>query len=121
MSKQCLGKAESLLAVGESSVLSHGKSKFILYRLSDGYFATSHQCTHLFKSLGNGVIASDSLVRCPLHRAEFDIRTGDVVKWACFPKGVVNVINAVRKEKSLESYPVSIVDDEVWVELPEST
>lgn len=117
MSKHKLGVASTLLAEGESSVLSIDKTKFMLYRLSDGYFATSHQCTHLFKSLGKAVIASDSIVRCPLHRAEFDIRSGEVVKWACFPKGIVDVMNAVRKEKALSSYPVSEIDGDIWIEL----
>lgn len=117
MSKHNLGSAETLLAEGESQVLSVNGVKFALYRLSDGYFATSHQCTHVFKSLAKGVIVSDANVRCPLHHAEFNIRTGEVEKWACFPKGIVNVINAVRKEKPLASYPVSIDAGDVWIEL----
>ncbi len=118
MDKYQLGSAKTLLVEGTAQVLSVNNTKFQLYRLSDGYFATSHQCTHLFKSLEKGVIVSDSSVRCPLHRAEFDIRSGAVVKWACFPKGVVNVINTVRKEKALESYPITLIDGEVWIELP---
>lgn len=118
MDKHNLGNAETLLAEGESQILSVDAVKFNLYRLSDGYFATAHQCTHLFNSLAKGLIVSDSIVRCPLHRAEFDIRSGKVVKWACFPKGIVNVLNAVRKEKALASYPVSVIEGDVWIELP---
>lgn len=98
---------EARLEQGQCEPIVLNDKKYLLYRLSDGLFVTSHQCTHLFKSLEKGVIVSDKTIRCPLHRAEFDIRTGEVDTWACFPKGIVNVINAVRTEKPLESLLVS--------------
>ncbi len=47
MDKYQLGSAKTLLVEGTAQVLSVNNTKFQLYRLSDGYFATSHQCTHL--------------------------------------------------------------------------
>ena len=90
-------------------------NKYLVYRLSDGYYATSHKCTHLFKSLEKGVIVSDKTIRCPLHRAEFDIRTGEVDQWACFPPGIVQVLNAVRSEKALDSYRITEKDGQYYL------
>ena len=104
---------------GDTELMTRADHKFLLYRLSDGFYATSHQCTHLFKSLKKGVIVSDKTIRCPLHHAEFDIRSGEVDTWACFPKGIVNVLNAVRSEKPLASYPITVDDDKVFIDLPE--
>ena len=87
---------------------------YLVYRLTDGFFATSHKCTHLFKSLARGVIVSDRVVRCPLHRAEFNIRTGEVEKWACFPPGI-QLLNAVRSEKALNSYRVEEKDGKLFL------
>ncbi len=90
-------------------------NKYLVYKLSDGYFATSAKCTHLFKSLEKGVIVSDKTIRCPLHRAEFDIRTGQVDQWACFPPGV-QLLNAVRPEKALQSYQVIHTDGKYFLQ-----
>lgn len=105
MSRHLLEGAATL-AQGESRLYRIDGGKYMVYRLSDGVYATSAKCTHLFKSLEKGEIVADKNIRCPLHRAEFDIRTGEVDIWACFPPGIVNVINAVRPEQNLGCYPV---------------
>jgi nitrite reductase/ring-hydroxylating ferredoxin subunit len=50
-----------------------------LFRLDDGYFATSNICTHQFAFLSEGYV-DKGCVECPLHQAFFDIRTGAVVE-----------------------------------------
>lgn len=96
----------SSLAQGQSRLYQLGGNKYLVYHLSDGFYATDAKCTHLFKSLANGVIVSDAYVRCPLHKAEFDIRTGEVKQWACFPPGI-QLMNALRREKVLNTYAIS--------------
>ena len=61
-----------------------------------------------------GKIVEDKCVQCPLHRARFDIRTGEVVEWANFPPGV-QLLNAVRKEKALKTWPVEVEGDQIFV------
>ena len=104
------------LPEGSSKLYEFAGEKYLLYRLSDGFFATSHKCTHLFKSLEQGVIVSDRTIRCPMHRAEFDIRSGQVEKWACFPPGV-QLLNAVRPEKALQSYSVLEKDGKYFLQV----
>ncbi len=55
-------------------------------------------------------------IRCPFHRAEFDIRTGDVHTWANFPPGI-QLLNAVRGEKALKTYRTVVEDGDVMVEV----
>jgi len=45
------------------------------------------------------------------------IRTGKVIEWACWPPGVVNAINLVRKEKPLRTFPVTVEGGQVFVEV----
>ena len=104
----------SSMAPNTSKLYEFEGNKYLVYRLSDGYYATSHKCTHLFKSLEKGVIVSDKNIRCPLHRAEFDIRTGQVDHWACFPPGV-QLLNAVRPEKALGCYRVTEKDGQYFL------
>ena len=89
----------------------------LVYHLPSGFFATQSKCSHTFAPLARGKIIDDCKVQCPLHRARFDIRTGEVVEWANFPPGI-QLLNAVRGEKALRTYKVSVKDGNVRVNLP---
>jgi len=75
-----------------------------LYRLNDGYYATEDTCSHAQASLAAGDIdLEDCTVECPYHGSLFDIRTGMVLSFpACKP---------------VKTYPVKVVEDEVYVEV----
>jgi len=103
------------LPVGSMRAFRAGDAKVVVYHLEEGFFATQGSCTHVFAPLARGSIVETCQVQCPFHRARFDIRTGEVIEWANFPPGV-QLLNAVRGEKALRTYPVSVVDGEVVVE-----
>jgi nitrite reductase/ring-hydroxylating ferredoxin subunit len=107
---------EDDLPVGGMKALRIEGTGVIVYRLDDGYYATQSSCTHMFAPLSRGKVVDGCQVQCPLHRARFDIRTGEVVEWANFPPGV-QLLNALRGEKALKTYPVSIVKGEVRIKL----
>ena len=104
------------LPVGTMKAVKAGDTKVVVYHLEDGYFATQHSCTHVFAPLGKGKIVETCQVQCPFHRARFDIRTGEVVEWACFPPGV-QLLNFVRGEKDLKTYPVTVENGKLLVEV----
>src|SRR5688572_27204652 len=99
MSKHLIGKSSDI-PVGKSLPLSVDDTNILVFHLSDGFFATQSNCTHLFMPLKKGKILDDCTLECPIHRAQFDIRTGEVSKWASFPPGI-QLLNAIRKEKAL--------------------
>jgi len=102
------------IAVGKLKAVTAGGEKLLVYRLSDGYYATQSKCTHLFASLEKGKILEDCKIQCPFHRARFDIRTGEVIDWANFPPGV-QLLNVVRGEKALKTFPVRVEGGSVQV------
>jgi 3-phenylpropionate/trans-cinnamate dioxygenase ferredoxin subunit len=105
------------LSVGGMKAIKIGKEKIVVYRLEDGFFATQSSCTHIFANLAKGEIVDGCKVQCPLHKARFDIRTGEVLDWANFPPGI-QLLNVVRGEKALKTYAVRLEDENVQVELP---
>ena len=107
---------EKDLAVGKMKVVKAGGEKILLYRLEDGFFATQTSCTHTFGPLSRGKIVDGCKIQCPLHRARFDIRTGEVIDWANFPPGI-QLLNAVRGEKALKTYPVSVKSGKVRIKV----
>ena len=94
------------LPLGKMKAFSVGDEKIVLYHLKDGFFATQ----------AKGKIVDDCKVQCPFHRARFDIKTGEVIDWANFPPGI-QLLNVVRGEKALKTYPVTIKSGEVRVKV----
>jgi NADPH-dependent 2,4-dienoyl-CoA reductase/sulfur reductase-like enzyme/nitrite reductase/ring-hydroxylating ferredoxin subunit len=61
-------------------LLGHaGGEQVLLVRQGAEVFAIGHQCTHYHGSLADG-LAGDGTVRCPLHHACFDLRTGEALR-----------------------------------------
>ena len=108
--------SEDELPVGGMKAVRIDGTGVLVFRLEDGYYATQSTCTHMFAPLSRGKVVDGCMVQCPLHRARFDIRTGEVVDWANFPPGV-QLLNAVRGEKALRTFPVTVAKGVVRVRL----
>ncbi|CBL44828.1 dioxygenase ferredoxin reductase component [gamma proteobacterium HdN1] len=104
------------IGVGQMKAFTVEEEKILLYHLSDGFFATQSSCTHMFANLAKGKLLEDCKVQCPLHRARFNIRTGEVIDWANFPPGI-QLLNVVRGEKPLKTYKVVVEGNDVKVEI----
>ena len=99
---------------GQMKAFTVAGEKIVVYHLKDGFYATQANCTHVFTPLARGKIVDGCKVQCPFHHARFDIRTGEVIDWANFPPGI-QLLNALRGEKALKTYKVSVRDGEVRV------
>lgn len=108
---------ESELAIGDKQRFKVGDKSVLLFHLADGFYATATHCTHTFAPLGRGKIADGCRIVCPFHRAEFDIKSGEVHKWANFPPGIAQLTNLLRKEKALATYPTKVEDGAVLVDV----
>src|SRR3954452_14479642 len=73
-----------------------------LYRIKGEVFATSDVCSHQFALLSDGFVEGDC-IECPLHAAQFDIRTGKVI---CGPAAT-----------SIATYPVKLEAGQVLLDL----
>lgn len=91
-----------------------GIEKILVYHLSDGFYATQANCTHLFWSLKNGEIIDDRCIQCPFHHAHFDIRSGEVEQWAVRPPGI-QLLNGVLAEKALRTWPVEEQNGQLYL------
>jgi len=115
MSQHTVCRADEL-AKGTMRAFVVAGEKIVVYHLDDGFYATQSSCTHVFAPLEKGKILDGCKVQCPFHRARFDIKTGAVIDWANFPPGI-QLLNVVRGEKALRTYPVSVENGEVRVSL----
>lgn len=82
-----------------------GGKKLAVCCTGDEYFVTSDICTHEYARLSEGYLdEDDGTIECPLHQAQFDVRTGRV---CCGPA-----------EDDIQTYPVKVEDGQIFVEIP---
>ena len=104
------------LAIGERKLLNLDGTKVLLFHLDSGFHAVQANCPHMMLPLKAGkLLDNGKTLQCPIHRAQFDIATGEVNKWAHFPPGI-QMLNIIRGEKCLKTYPVSVADNELQIE-----
>jgi nitrite reductase (NADH) small subunit/3-phenylpropionate/trans-cinnamate dioxygenase ferredoxin subunit len=88
---------------GESGTLEVGRKVIALFRSGDEYFAIDNMCPHMGAELSGGLV-QDGVVTCPWHYWRFRLCDG---AWADNPRIKIG------------SYPVKVVDDEIFVEVPD--
>ncbi|MCF7929144.1 MAG: fatty acid desaturase [Spirochaetales bacterium] len=77
-------------------------SQYAVYRLADGFYATSGKCTHAGALLSKGLIF-DGEIECPAHQGRFSVKDG------CATRSPAH--------SCLEVVPVTVEDEVVWLQL----
>ena len=81
-----------------------GDKDVAIYHLPGGEFhATGNVCPHEFALLSDGWL-EDGCIECPLHAAQFDVRTGKVLSGPA--------------EADIAVYPIKAEGDDLLVQLP---
>ncbi len=86
----------------ESLAIEVDGRQLALHHTEGEYFVTDNVCTHQYALLSDGYI-EDGCVECPLHQAQFDLRTG---KAMCAPATV-----------DIQTYQVKTEGEDILVEL----
>lgn len=68
----------SELSINSSKVINLGDKQIALFNYEGEYYALDDMCSHAEASLSEGDVY-DCKVECPLHGAEFDLRTGEAL------------------------------------------
>lgn len=102
MGKVLAGKASDITPGTLYKVSADGKD-ILVTNIDGSYYAMDDTCTHAGASLSDGKLEG-STVTCDWHGAQFDCKTGKLVK---FP----------AKIRDLQSYKVVVESDNVFVEV----
>ncbi|KUH68075.1 hypothetical protein AU184_26690 [Mycolicibacterium novocastrense] len=93
------------IAIGELTPFTVDDEEIVVLRRDDGIYAINNICTHAEAYLDMGEYHAETLeVECPLHVGRFSLRDGTATVAPC--------VIPVR------SYAISIVGNDVMVELP---
>lgn len=102
MGKIIAGKVSDI-PVGQMIKVSVDGRDIMIANIEGEFFATDDSCTHSGSSLSEGKLEG-CVVTCGWHAAQFDCKTGKLVK---FP----------AKIRDLTSYKVSVESDDVFIEV----
>ncbi|NQZ56260.1 MAG: Rieske (2Fe-2S) protein, partial [Lentisphaeraceae bacterium] len=73
----------------------------VVFKTEDGFHACENRCPHMGYPMNKGTIR-DGILTCAWHNWQFDIDTGGCYRGAC---------------DDLQTYPVKVEDDKVWIQL----
>jgi len=114
----------SLLEAGKTSELQEGTMKdvtvngreILLAKVGDKYYAATNRCSHMGGKLSRGKLEG-TIVTCPLHGSQFDLKSGEVVRWLKGSGLLSKVGKALKSPRQLTTYNVNIKDDRILVEV----
>jgi nitrite reductase/ring-hydroxylating ferredoxin subunit len=108
MAFQTVAKIADIQPGTMKSVAANGK-KLLVAHVDGAFYAMQQRCPHLGGNLSRGRLEGKT-VTCPLHKATFDLTTGEVID-------VAHLLFLKFKTKQAATYPVKIDGDSVMVDV----
>ena len=88
---------------GSPKQLGIDELELAVHNIDGDFFAIDDICTHSFARLSFGSI-DGAVITCPLHLAEYDIRTGKVLEGPA--------------DEDLQTYPTRVSEGKLYVGIP---
>ena len=114
----------NLVEVGKTNELENGAMKealtegreILLARVGDDYYAADNRCPHMRGKLSRGKLEG-TIVTCPVHGSQFDLKSGEVVRWLKGSGLLSKIGKALKSPQALKTYNVTVTGDGVLVEI----
>ena len=104
------------LADGAMTSISSKEGEILLARVGNDYYAADNRCPHMKGKLAQGTLEG-TVVTCPLHGSQFDLKDGKVVRWLRGTGVLARVGRALKSPKKLTTYRVQAEDDQLLIEI----
>ena len=101
---------------GEMRQISIQGKDILLVRADDKFYAASSECPHMRAKLAKGTL-DGTVVTCPRHASQFDIKDGHVVRWTAWSGAKLTIGKLFRSPRPLQTYPAKTEGDRVLVEV----
>ncbi len=111
-----VGRTGDLPEGGMKEVLAEGR-KILLARVEGKFYAADNICPHMGGRLGLGRLEG-TVVTCPRHGSQFELRDGHVVRWAQVPAIILLVSKVLSPPRPIGTYRVDVDGDKIMVAIP---
>ena len=109
-----VGTVGELVNGNMKEVMAQGR-EILLTRVGDRYYAADNRCPHMRGKLSQGKLEG-TVVTCPRHGSQFDLRDGKVVRW--LKGGVSTLVGKLFKpSRPIATYPVKLDGDKIMLEM----
>ena len=102
------------LADGGMKVASLDGHEMLVAHAGEEYFVADARCPHLGGHLAEGILEG-TIVTCPRHHSQFDLRDGRVVRWTGWQGATLGVAKMLRHPRPLRTYAVKVEGDDLLV------
>ena len=96
-------------------VLVDGR-EVLLSRVGNTYYATNSRCPHMGGDLSRGKLVG-TIVTCPRHGSQFDVTTGQVMRWTNWSGLKLTFAKIFKPPKPLTTYKTRLEGDKVLIEI----
>ncbi len=102
------------LAEGTMKQVDAEGHEFLVALVAGDYYVADARCPHLHGHLARGVL-DGSIVTCPLHKSQFDLIDGHVVRWTNWTGAAKTVAEIARHPRPLRVYETRLEGNTLWV------
>jgi len=90
---------------GSMKMFKIGENEVLVALVAGKYYACDNHCTHMGGNLSLGTLAG-TVITCPLHHSQYDIRDGHVIRWTDWTRIKLNMAKIIRSPRPLNVYDV---------------
>ena len=101
---------------GAMKAVNAAGHEILLVRVSDNYYAAGNRCPHLGGNLAQGKLEG-TVVTCPLHGSQFDLTSGQVIRWTNFTGFAAKLGKLLKSPRPLATYKVKVEGDNILIEI----
>lgn len=88
--------------------------KLLVAHVGDEFLITDARCPHLGGHLGRNKLEG-TVVTCPLHHSQFDLRDGSCLRWTDWKGAVLSIAELARHPRPLRAYQSKVDGGKVFV------
>ena len=101
---------------GQMKKVMAGSQEILLVRVKEQFYAVDARCPHLGGDLSEGTLR-DSILTCPVHHSQFDLRDGHVVRWTDLTGIRFSIASQQHPPRPLHRYPVRREGEKILISL----
>jgi 3-phenylpropionate/trans-cinnamate dioxygenase ferredoxin component len=90
--------------------------EIMIARVGDDYYAVASRCAHMGGDLSAGTM-DGIIVTCPRHGSQFDIRTGQNLRWMRGSGIAAAVGKAIKSPRDIATYKTKVEGNKISVEI----
>lgn len=96
-------------------IMADGR-EILLARVGDSYYAADNRCPHMGGKLSQGTLQGN-VVTCPRHGSQFDLTSGEVIRWLKAPGLISSLGKVLKSPKPLTIYSVNVENDRIILKI----